>query len=165
MNKHYAIPLAVLALAGATGCTDPVASDWELIDVISAGQSEGTATTYTYEGGEARSIATVSTLRIEGDLYATLEAETTRTDTYPGEQDRTRVFSSYFIGEVIPGNNEGKYRIDLDASLEFKCELQKENSELTCTFVEDEVEVDDEVEDSEVIPLQWVFEATGTSAV
>jgi hypothetical protein len=161
MNKNYAIPLAVLALAGATGCTDPVASDWELTDVINANQSEGTETTYAYEGGRAVSIVTVSTLRIEGDLSATLETEITATSTYPTGEDAIRVSNGYFIGEATPASHEGKYQIDLDASLEFKCELQKESTELNCTFVEDEVEVvvDEEVEEIEVVPVQWVFAA------
>lgn len=151
MNKSYKVPLAALALAGATGCATPVISDWSLMQILVEGEDAPLEESYTDEEGLPRTRSTAASMLIDDDMDAALEVAKSRSVVYGNGRKEEWSSELYFIGEVIPGSGEADYVIDLDGYHDFDCTLQAKADELDCDLMQgDDPDTEEQV---------WVFKA------
>ncbi|MFT5584567.1 MAG: hypothetical protein ACI9VR_002152 [Cognaticolwellia sp.] len=136
MNKKYAIPAAALALAGATGCTDPIVADWELTKLVSDGEVYELDRTYMGDFGYEYSVSIVGALSIDKGLGAELVVDVTYTSTNPGGETHSGDSALSYNGEVSPGTDKGTYGIALDEDHRFNCELKNSPKELECDMLD-----------------------------
>jgi hypothetical protein len=133
MNKNYAIPVAALALAGATGCGEPITGDWDLTQQTNNGEAVDTERERSYDGNSysyERSIR----MSVDADMNAELLVtyNITYTERNGDSESETETFS--YSGEVTPGTSSGRgtYRIELEDSISLECEFKKDPVELSC---------------------------------
>ncbi|MFT5584569.1 MAG: hypothetical protein ACI9VR_002154 [Cognaticolwellia sp.] len=133
MNKNYAIPVAALALAGATGCSEPITGDWDLTQMTDNGRVRDISGEDSYYG---YTYSHELSLRMSIDADMTTELLVTYELNYTGpdgnSESDTETFS--YNGEVTPGTSSGRgtYRIDLEDSISLECELKKDPVDLSC---------------------------------
>ncbi|MFT5584570.1 MAG: hypothetical protein ACI9VR_002155 [Cognaticolwellia sp.] len=135
MNKKFAIPAAALALAGATGCAEPIVSDWELTKLVLNGDvQELQPPEPSYDYGPPIAVGIAGLLEIDNEMDAALDWTKTVTRSSYSNENITQVHSYAYRGQATPGvgNFRGTYRIEMGESMVFECEVKEAPTKLVC---------------------------------
>lgn len=140
MKRQYAIPVAIVALAGTTACTDPLVADWALTGAIVEGSVQELEYSET-RLGTVYDTSFVGTLEITDGMQAKLEMDVTYAMTYANGDTEAVEYSYAHEGQVTPGAGKGLYEINLDDLGHFDCTLSNRSTELNCVDTDAEIEL------------------------